>query len=297
MGEPTLIVEDGGARLETFVHAALPRLSRRLVRRVIAEGAVRVNGRPADKGHRLRRGDRVTVPALPARPVAEPALALPVVHEDGSLVAVDKPGGMPGHALDPRERGTAAGFLLARYPEMAEVGDPLAPGLVHRLDTGTSGLLLAARTREAWTAVRAALAARRIEKQYLAIVAGRFPRAVRLVDVPLAHDPRDRRRMTAAPPGARAWAAETRLEGLGTADDRSLVRACIRTGVTHQVRVHLALVGHPVLGDVRYGAPPGPFADGRHALHATRIALTHPASGSSLVLECELPPALRALVP
>src|SRR5207247_1629380 len=168
----TLTVGAGAARLDAFLHGALPALSRRFVRRLIAEGAVCVNGRPAAKGVRVAPGDRVTLPDLPATITPEPGLALAVLHEDDALVALDKPGGMPGHALDPRQRGPAAAFLLARYPEMADVGDPLAPGLVHRLDSGTSGLLVAARTRAAHCALRAALRARAVEKRYLAWVPG-----------------------------------------------------------------------------------------------------------------------------
>jgi 23S rRNA pseudouridine1911/1915/1917 synthase len=285
------------ARLETFLHAALPGLSRRLVRRLIGEGGVRVNGRRARKGVRLQPGDVVTVPALPASLAPEPELSLPIVYEDDALVAVDKPGGMPGHALDPRQRGTAAAFLLARYPEMAAVGDPLAPGLVHRLDTGTSGLLLAARTAAAHAAVRASLRARAVEKRYLAVVDG-AARALhgRRVSAPLAHDPRDRRRMVPASGTARAWPAETVLSVLGTGAGRALVEATIRTGVTHQVRVHLAHLGHPVLGDVLYGGRPDALAAGRHALHACRVTLPHHPGGRSLTLESALPAELRALM-
>ncbi|HJQ84217.1 MAG TPA: RluA family pseudouridine synthase, partial [Candidatus Binatia bacterium] len=222
---------------------------------------------------------------------------LPVVHEDASIVVVDKPGGMPAHALDPRQRGTAAAFLLARYPEMADVGEPLAPGLVHRLDTGTSGLLVAARTVEAHAALRAALRARRVEKRYVAVVAGTGPElAGTRVVLPLAHDAGDRRRMIAAAPGLRAWPAETALEVLSSWRGRTLVRATIRTGVTHQVRAHLAHVGHPVLGDVLYGGPPVALPAGRHALHASELSLPHPADGRPLVLASALPPDLRALV-
>ena len=152
-----LTVTEGSApvRLDAFLHDAMPAVSRRLVRRLIAEGEVRVNGRAAAKGVRLRGGDRVTVPALPAGVAPEPGLALPIVAEDEHLMVVDKPGGMPSHALDPRRGGTAAAFIVARHPETAGVGDPLAPGLVHRLDTGTSGLLVAARTAEAFAVLRA----------------------------------------------------------------------------------------------------------------------------------------------
>ena len=301
MAERTLIVgEDAGAalpRLDAFVSAVLPDLSRRLVRRVIAEGGVRVNGRRAPKGLRLHAGDRVTVAELPAHLEPEPDLRIAVVYEDGDLVALDKPGGMPAHALDPRQRGTAAAFLLARYPEVAAVGDHLAPGLVHRLDTGTSGLLLAARTAGVYAVLRAAFRARAVEKWYLAAVAGNAASLHGLrTAVPLAHDPRDRRRMVPAAPGARGWPAETYIEVLHAGHERSAVRARIRTGLTHQVRAHLALLDHPVLGDRLYGGPPADLPADRHALHAAAITLAHPADGRPLHLTCAPPGDLHALL-
>jgi len=292
----TLTVGSGPARLDTFLHRALPEMSRRLVRRLIVEGAVRLNGRPAAKGSRVVPGDQVTLPALPPAIAPEPGLALPVLYEDDALVALDKPGGMPGHALDPRQRGTAAAFLLAHYPEMAGVGDPLAPGLVHRLDSGTSGLLVAARTRAAHRALRAALRAHAVEKRYLAWVAGDASAlAGARIPLPLAHDPSDRRRMVPATAGARAWPAETRVRVVRAGRERSLVEATILTGVTHQVRVHLAARGHPLLGDVLYGGAPAGLPPGRHALHAVRMTLPHPADGRPLTLSAPLPADLAAL--
>ena len=144
-----MVTSQTPVRLDAFVRAALPALSQRLARQVIAEGAVRVNGRRAVKGTRVHAGDEVTLPEVPGL-APEPALPFRVVHEDAALLALDKPGGVPGHALDPRARGTAVNFLIARWPETAGIGAPLAPGLVHRLDTGTSGLLLAARTPESY---------------------------------------------------------------------------------------------------------------------------------------------------
>jgi 23S rRNA pseudouridine1911/1915/1917 synthase len=295
----TLTVGDAppAGRLDAFVHATMPALSRRLVHRLIADGDVRVNGRRAPKGGRLRPGDVVTLPALPRSIAPEPELTLPVVYEDEWLVAVEKPGGMPGHALDPRQRGTAAAVLVARHPEMATVGDPLAPGLVHRLDTGTSGILLAGRTAEAHAAVRAALRARAVEKRYLAVVEGdAHALDGRLVRVPLAHDPRDRRRMAPATGTARAWPAESALAVLRPTAARTLLEVTIRTGVTHQVRVHLARLGHPVVGDVLYGAGPAELPLGRHALHASRLTLAHPGTGHPLALISALPAELARLV-
>lgn len=301
MSERTVTADDvasGPPRLDAYVAAALPHVSRRVLRRVIANGDVCVNGHvAAKKGVRLNAGDRVTLPDLPMAIAPEPALPLGVVWEDDAMVAVDKPGGMPAHALDPREQGTAAAFVLARWPETATVGDRLAPGLVHRLDTGTSGLLLAARTAEAWTALRAAFQGHTVEKRYLALVGG-APVAWRTtrIDVALAHDTRDRRRMTAAPPGARAWAAETAVEVLRTAGDTALVAATIRTGVTHQVRVHLALLGLPVLNDTLYGgAAVDALAPERHALHAERLVVPHPSDGRRIVLTSPLPDDLASL--
>jgi 23S rRNA pseudouridine1911/1915/1917 synthase len=280
---------DGPARLESFVQAALPELSRRLVRRLIAERAVLVNDRPAVKGARLAAGDRVRVPAVP--PLApDPAMPLLIRWADDRALVVEKPGGVRGHALDPRERGTLAAALLARHPELARVGDPLAPGFVHRLDTGTSGLLVVARTAAAHAELRAAFRSHAVVKRYAAVVAGR-PATGTAIAAALAHDPRERGRMVAARPGLRAWPATTRIVEVRPHGHWSLAVVEIRTGVTHQVRAHLALAGHPVVGDARYGGDPAPLAAGRHALHARRVTL----AAWGLDVESPLPDDLAAL--
>jgi 23S rRNA pseudouridine1911/1915/1917 synthase len=285
------VLADAPRRLDAFLRRALP-LSQRLARQAIADGSVRVNGRRAAKGTLLAPGDVVTLPRLaPLAP--EPDLAVRIVYEDASLLALDKPAGMPAHALDPRQRGTAAAFVLARHPETADVGEPLAPGLVHRLDTGTSGLLLAARTPAAYRSLRAALRARAVEKEYLAVVEGTPPESA-TVTLALAHDPQDRRRMIPAPPGARAWEAETTITLAAAGPARFLVRAIIRTGVTHQVRVHLAHLGHPVVGDTLYGGSPLPAP--RHALHASTLRFAHPEDQRLLEIHSDLPTDLRALL-
>ena len=288
MNERELCVTEP-ARLDAFLLRWCPALSRRVARWLIADGLVRVNGRIVPKGTRVLEGDLVALPALRLEP--EPDLPVRVVHLDERLIAVDKPGGMPSHALDPRQRGTVAGFLAARFPETAELGDALSSGLAHRLDTGTSGLLLAARTAESYEALRTAFRSGVVGKRYLALVAG-VPAPRSMIDRPLAHDPEDRRRMVPARPGLRAWQARSEVTTLRAAGGRALVEVTLRTGVTHQARVHLALLGCPVLGDALYGGPDAGLAPGRHALHASTLTLAGLPR-----LDSELPDDLSALAP
>jgi 23S rRNA pseudouridine1911/1915/1917 synthase len=278
------------ARLDAVVRAALPAASRRLVRALIEDGSVRVNGRRAAKGSRVAVGDLVELPAVAAL-APEPEVPLRVLHEDAELIAIDKPGGVPGHALDPHQRGTMAGALLARYPELAGVGGPAGAGLVHRLDTGTSGVLLAARSTSAYTRLREAFRNHDVVKRYVAVVQG-VPAAGTAIEVPLAHDPTDRRRMRAARSKERAWPARTVVVAVDPSGARALVHVEIHTGVTHQVRVHLALAGHPVVGDVLYGGACGVLPAERHALHAAILELP----GRRLRIVAPLPDDLRALV-
>jgi 23S rRNA pseudouridine1911/1915/1917 synthase len=267
MDEREVVATGPPERLDRWLRRTLPSLSRRLAHALIEDGSVRIDGRRATKGSVVRAGARIRVPnGLVLAP--NPTLTLPVLYEDAWLVAIDKPGGIPSHPLDPRERHTVANFMLARHPETASFGG----GLAHRLDTGTSGVLLAARSPDVWAELREAFRQHAVEKEYAALVAGRAP-AERTIDLPLSHDPRDRRRMIAARPGLRSWPAVSVVRRLAGDDTVSLVAVVMRTGVTHQIRAHLATVGHPVLGDALYGGPVGTFPAGRHALHATRLSL------------------------
>lgn len=282
----TVADDEDGLRIDHFV-AARAGLSHAAARRALAaidDGALRLNGRPAKRGQRLRAGDRVAlVGALPdaaaLRPQPQPELPLAVVHLDADVIAVAKPAGLPTHPLRPGERDTLAGALLARHPECADVGDdPREAGFVHRLDVDTSGVLLAARTRPAWLALRAAFHQGRAAKDYLALVAGALPADEGELRHALAHDPRDRRRMRIAAddePGA--LAARSHYRRLGSASGFTLVRVTTHSGRMHQVRVHLAHLGCPLVGDPLYGGPPA-FADAPgHFLHAERLVIPHPA--------------------
>ncbi len=261
-------------RLDRFLqHWLGGHVGRRRIAAMVAAGEVRVNARRARKGHVVRAGDEITVGTLPS---VEPGLVpspmpLSIVHCDPTLVAVDKPPGVPstGGAAGP----SIAGALLARFPEMAAI-DPLrGAGLVHRLDTGTSGLLLAARDPATHAYLRDAFTRKRVRKEYLAIVRGTVAGEGR-VDRPLRRRPGTRGRMEPARTARRAWRAVTEYTPVRAGRDVSLLRLRMRTGVTHQLRAHMASIGHPVLGDTRYGpaCDPGaalPFTG--HCLHAWRL--------------------------
>ncbi|MSP62508.1 MAG: RluA family pseudouridine synthase [Myxococcales bacterium] len=290
---------EAGERLDHLV-ATQACSSRSAARRVIDAGQVRVNGRLAKKGLAVRAGDRITVAEPPPdaealRPLPEPLQPLVVLHADDLLIALDKPPGVPIHPLQPGERGTLAGALVARFPECRLVGDdPREAGFLHRLDIDTSGVVLAARTQEAWTMLRSAFREGRVTKEYLALCAGRVDGEA-VIDAPLAHDPCDHRRVigVADPALARrldARAATTRLRALDGSDEMTLLAVTIATGRMHQIRAHLAHAGHALVGDALYGGPPAlPDAPG-HFLHAVRIVCPHP-SGGEVAITAPLPVA------
>lgn len=274
-----LVVANETIRLDRLLLAHQPGAGsgRRGLHALFDAGRVRVNGLRARKGTMVRAGDTVTVSQLaeaPASPTV-PTLKLTVVYGDDDLVAIDKPPGLPttiGRTPGP----SVAAALMAAYPEMASFDDAQHAGLAHRLDTGTSGLLIAARSADAYARLRAAFRAKTLAKDYLAVVTGRLA-AADIVDAPLARQRRSRGRMVVARGDAKAWPARTEVTPLGGDDDYTLVHLRMRTGVTHQLRVHLALLGHPIVGDRRYGsvaiATASQLTDpGWHYLHARRVA-------------------------
>lgn len=291
---------DVGQRLDVVLVRRVGDMSRAKARRLIAEGAVRVNGRRVKKGQPVQPGDRIGVDArpppadFPAVPDAD--LPLRIAHEDDRVVVVDKAAGVPSHPLRPEEARTVAGALLARYPEMAGVGYALRePGLVHRLDTETSGLLVAARDAEAFEHLRGALRAGRFDKRYQALCAGRLG-APRLVDHPIASTRKDPRRVIVCRDGSeasrlRARPAETEVLEAEPAGPMTLVTVRARMARRHQVRAHLASLGHPLVGDSVYGGPALEGLD-RHFLHASRLVFPHP-DGAEVEVTSALPPDLQ----
>jgi len=289
-------------RLDVFLVQNVPGCSRRTAQRAVAAGAIRVNDRRARKGHMLRSADIVQVADDVFEPPTlqpDPQLAVPVLYEDAAVVVLDKPPGMPSHALRAAERGTVANFLLARYPELARVGKShLEPGIVHRLDTDTSGILLVARSAAAYDALRQQFSARRVIKEYLAVVHGHVGAAGEVCTA-IAHAPRNRRRMrvyTAAESPARARQATTYYTPLERLGDATLLLVRIPTGVMHQIRVHLASIGHAIVGDRLYGRASVDARAPRQLLHAHQLAFEHPQTGMLTRITCEVPADFRACV-
>jgi 23S rRNA pseudouridine1911/1915/1917 synthase len=303
----TQVVEgdSAGARLDQWLAGRLPELSRMRVKALIAGGRTRVDGRAVKAAHRVQAGERVevTIPAPPRDGIAPEAVPLHVVFEDADVLVVDKPAGMVTHPGAGRIDGTLAAAALAHTPDMAGVGSPRRPGIVHRLDKGTSGLIVLAKTQAAYDGLTAQLSRRTVSRRYLALAQGALRRAEGTVDAPIGRDPRSRVRMAIVPEGRgkRAVTHYRVLERFGSgASAVTLVECRLETGRTHQIRVHLASLGHPLLGDETYrGRRAGPAGDpvlaelveelGGVALHAAGLAFTHPVTGASMSFACPSP--------
>jgi 23S rRNA pseudouridine1911/1915/1917 synthase len=289
----TVAPAEAGSRIDLFVGARLA-LSRSRLKALFEADGVRVDGRRAKKGDPLATGAVVEVEhdETPGDAVPDPAAPLSVLWEDEALVFVDKPAGMPSQPLAPGELGTVANALLARYPEMAAVGDDRREaGLCHRLDVDTSGVLLAARTRPAWEAMRRAFGAEReVDKRYLALACGPIADEG-VIEVPLENAGDHVR--TAL--GGEGRPARTEFSVRARRGAYALVDVKLVTGVLHQVRAHLAAIGAPIVGDALYGGPSEPGLD-RFFLHAASLSVTHPVTREYLTVESPLPPMLAAVL-
>jgi len=283
---------DAGARLDVAL-AAHAGLSRAAAQRLIAGGLVAVDGAPARKKHVLRAGEEVVWRAPPPPEVTLAAEPVPytVVYEDEWLLVVDKPAGVVVHPAPGHEHGTLAQGLVA---EGARGGHELRPGIVHRLDKDTSGLLIVARRDEAYRRLVAAMERRDIHRTYLALLSGDLPQAKGTIDAPIGRHLRDRKRMSLHTAAGRP--AVTHFEVLGRARGYTLVRVRLETGRTHQIRVHFQALGYPVAGDVQYGRAPRPDGLGRQFLHAARLAFPHPEDGREIRCSSPLPPDLAAFL-
>ncbi len=313
--------EAAGQRLDHFLVAQHDGVSRSRVQLLIEQGDVRVNGTLEKASLKLRGGEHIEVTGEPhpAPLKAEPeAIPLDVVYEDEDLAVVNKPAGMMVHAgsgqtEEARHRGTLVNALLHRFQTLSSTGGELRPGIVHRLDKSTSGLIVVAKNDRAHAALAALFAGRKIHKTYLALVHGNVERAKGTISAAVSRDPVRRTRMTTRP-NENARSAVSHYEVIRRLMTRfgrfTLVRVRIETGRTHQIRVHMASIGHPVVGDTLYGGAgqltavrlgrrsgePERIRLDRNFLHAMRLEFLHPVTGKQIVLEAPLPEELHALL-
>jgi 23S rRNA pseudouridine1911/1915/1917 synthase len=303
----TVPAEAAGERLDRFLAGRFDQ-PRNQVQRWIRSGLVRVDGSAAKPSTPLAGGEEIAVeiPAPDPSGIVPESGDLRVLYEDEALVVLDKPPGLTVHPGAGRATGTLVHRLLARYPELEGVGGPGRPGIVHRLDKDTSGVLVVARTAAAYRSLQRSFASREVDKRYLAVVYGAPSLVQGEVDAAIGRHPERRRQMTVLAPGTKgARHALTRYRTLAAAGGIALLELAIETGRTHQIRVHLKhlrhpLVGDPVYGEARWKGRPGaarrPLRDfPRPALHAWRLAFPHPTTGERAAFEAPVPEDLKAL--
>ena len=303
--ELTVEPEHDGVRLDNFLTALLPDLSRSQVQRLIKDGRVQRPGAASTlrASHAVRAGQvyAIDIPApVPATPVPE-ELPLRIVFEDPDLVVLDKPAGMVVHPAAGHSSGTLVNALLHHIKDLSGIGGELRPGIVHRLDRGTSGLMVVAQNDRAHQELMRQFKDREVEKEYVALVWG-VVQAGRRIDAPIGRDPAQRQKMSTR--ARRARSAVTRVTYAKHLKGVSLLRVAIATGRTHQIRVHLSAIGHPIVGDPTYGGVHRRVPHNLRAvmrlerpfLHSARLAFTHPADQRRVEFDSPLPPDLEAVI-
>ncbi len=288
--------QDSGKRLDAFLHERLPEFSRSRLQSWIKAGRVLVNNASARASYLLRGAEQISVDPAELPPLAAQAENLPVqiLYGDEDVVVIDKPAGMVVHAGAGHHSGTLVNALLHHFGSLSTINGDLRPGIVHRLDRETSGVLVVARTDRAHRSLAAQFHDRTVEKIYLALVNGQMKSKKGRITAPIARDPIRRTRMTAKLLSGRA--ALTEYQVLEEFERASYLRVRIGTGRTHQIRVHLASIGHPIVGDRLYGAPPAPAGLSRFFLHAHRLTFHSPSTGQLITVESPLPPELAGLL-
>jgi len=289
-----------GDRLDRVV-ALLADLSRAQSAALISGGGVSVDGETAIAGKvKLEVGQviRIDTTRLPEKelPKPDPSVVLDIVHADPDVVVINKANGLVVHPGAGNAVGTLVNGILALYPEIAGVGDPMRPGIVHRLDAGTTGLMVVARTAEAYDSLVDQLSQRRVHREYLAVAVGAFEAHSGVIDAAIGRDLRELTKMAVRVDGKPARTHYEVVREFAAPIPASLVRCRLETGRTHQIRVHLAAVGHPVLGDATYGGVRATVPFGRPALHAVRLSFEHPRSGDQMSFEAAVPADIESLL-
>ena len=284
-------------RLDLFLREKIPQLSRSRIQKAIKDGRVKVNGLIGRPGQKLKPQEVVEISVeekAAASDLEAQPIELEVIYEDEQILVINKPFGLVVHPGAGLTGGTLANGLIFYYPEIKEVGSPLRPGIVHRLDKDTSGLIVVARTQAAYNSLRQQFEDRTVEKIYLGLARGRFKEKEGIIDLPVGRHPALRQKMSVKSKKPRV--ALTRYEVLREFRHSTFLALKPLTGRTHQLRVHLAAIGHPLVGDSRYGQTQGNRRrqERRLFLHAFRLSFRHPLSGEKVEFESPLPPALEA---
>lgn len=300
MDEPLLLLvpsEAKGQRLDHYIAGHVPDVSRSRLQELIQAGSVLLDDRPAKPSSRLKGGERVTIDVPPPREldVKPEAIPLDVVYEDADLLVVNKPQGMVTHPAPGAWEGTLVNALLHHCTDLSGIGGVARPGIVHRLDKDTSGLLVVAKSDLAHQSLSAQIAAKTARREYRAIVHGVMATHGGSVEAPIARHPSERIKMAVVPGGREAL---THWQVAEAFRDASLLDLQLATGRTHQIRVHMAHLGHPIVGDPVYGPSKMPFPVklSGQALHAFRLSFDHPRTGARMTFEAPLPERFEALL-
>jgi len=305
--------DDAGRRLDSYLSAQIPALSRSRIQKALAAGDVLVDGEHAAKpARKVRQGERIALSFSPPRPleIVPESIPLDIAYEDEHLVVVNKAPGMVVHPAPGHETGTLVHALLAHCANLSGIGGVLRPGIVHRLDAGTTGLLVVAKDDETHIALSRALMERAVSRLYCALVWGEMPQSTGVIDMPIGRSPTDRKKMAVVAEGGKE--ALTTYYVIDTFGPFQYIRLKLGTGRTHQIRVHLSRVLHPVLGDPAYGGrrerrgglsgKAAATADralamiDRQALHAEELSFVHPATGEPMTFKAALPADFRAVL-
>jgi len=278
------------ARLDSFIAAAVPRLSRAKAQKLIAESLVTLNGHPARASQKVMPGDKlcITIPPPPDETPQPEEIPLKVVYEDDDLLVIDKPSGLTVHPAPGHSAGTLVNALLSRYPDLPTGGDKMRPGIVHRLDRDTSGLILVAKNNAALKNLSEQFRQHQVQKVYLALVKGLLAPQSGTIEAPIGRHAQQRQRMAIVSQGREAV---TEYKVVRYYKGQTLLEVMPQTGRTHQIRVHLAAIGFPVVGDAVYGVKSPLFK--RQFLHAHCLSFSLPSSGQEASFTSPLPPDLE----
>ncbi len=287
-------VEETGERLDKYIASRLPRLSRSAIKRLIEKGLVAVEGKARKASYKVKAGEEISILVPKEEPLELRAESIPldVIYEDEDVIVVVKPAGMVVHPSCGHNKGTLAGAILALCPDLAGVGERLRPGIVHRLDKDTSGLVVVAKNEGALRNLREQFKKREVKKVYVALVEGRLEPERGAIEAPIGRDPRQRKKMSVVRGGRYSLTLYKVVEYF---DEHTLLEVEPKTGRTHQVRVHLSFIGHPLVGDPIYGFRKQRLNVSRQFLHARTLGFRLP-SGEYVELEAELPEDLKRVL-